>query len=95
MRSKLEHVERSTGKRPPALDSGAIPPAAQEAFDSWVDIHAGRTQGGFGPSPLSWTDLASWAQVRGIDLPLPHSEMELIRVIDQAFLRVAVREDKK
>ena len=84
LRAKLENVERSTGKRPEALDHELMPEAAIDAWALWLDLHAGRTSSGMGLSHLSWLDLDAWSRMRGRKPTF--TELELIRTIDRAFL---------
>lgn len=83
LRSKLEQVERTTGKRPAALDHEELPQAAYDAYDLWIDIHRGRSYG-MGITPLTWIELDAWERVR--NRKLSYTELELIRVIDDAFV---------
>ena len=88
-RSKMEQVEKSSGKRPAALDHDPMPEAANDAWAAWLDLHAGRTQNGMGISPVSWLDLDAWSRMRG-HKPT-YTELELIRTIDRAFCEVQAK----
>lgn len=88
-REKLEQVERSTGKRPAALDHAPMPEAASSAWNQWLDVHVGRTQNGMGVSGLSWLDLDAWSRMRGRKPTF--TELELIRTIDRAFCEVQAK----
>lgn len=77
-------MEQTTGNRPSGLDCDPIPWPSEHAFSLWQDLHQGRTNGGFGPCPLSWLDFDAWSHMRGVKPT--YSELELIRVIDHAYL---------
>ncbi len=87
MREKLEQVERATGVRPSALDHEDLSDAAQGAWDTWTDIHSGRVYSGMGVTPLSWVDLDAWCHMRGEELS--YTQLELIRTIDNAYVKSA------
>ena len=93
LRQKLEKAELTTGKRPAALDHEPLPEAALDAWALWLDLHAGRTANGMGPSPLSWLDLDAWSRMRGRKPTF--TELELIRTIDRAFLEAQAAKENK
>lgn len=92
LQSKLEQVEASTGKRPPALDHDPIPWPAESAFALWKDLNSGRGNNGWGASHLTWIDLQAWSQMRG--LKPTFCELELIRTIDSAYLTITAEMQK-
>lgn len=74
---------------PPEADP---PPAGAEFLWEWfLDLSAGRASNGFGPSPLSWQDIAAWAALTG-QAPTPW-EVSVLRRLDRVYLEVAVSND--
>ena len=47
-----------------------------------MDLHQGRQQG-FGPSPISWQDLAAYQQITGEDIN--RRDVEVLRWIDDEW----------
>jgi hypothetical protein len=69
-----------------------MPDAAIPAWQSWMDLNAGRSTNGMGLTPLSWLDFDAWSRVRGRKPTF--TELELIRTIDHAFLETQAKKEK-
>ena len=89
-RAKLEKVA-AKGPRAKSLDV-EIPKGALDAWELWLDLNNGRSVG-FGISTLSWLDIEAWSRIR--DRKLTHTELELIRTIDRAFVQVQNAKESK
>jgi hypothetical protein len=85
-REKLLHIEKQSGKHPSELDVDPIPEQAADAWNLWCDLHAGRSSNGMALVGLSWLDIQAWSQMR--EHKPTFTELELIRTIDGAFLKV-------
>lgn len=83
-RKKLEQISATSGNRSPALDPDPIPDLALQSWAYWADLNASRFQNGMGITPLSWMDFDAWSRIRGRKPTF--TELELIRVIDRAFV---------
>lgn len=92
LREKLEHVEATTGKRPPALDHVELPDAARGAWNIWSDLHSGRSQNGNAVVRLSWLDMQAWCAMRHEEIS--YTDLELVRVIDSAYVSRANSQEK-
>lgn len=59
----------------------------EEGFYLWqwfLELHAGRGSGGFGPSAISYQDIKAWAELTG-HAPTPW-DIETIKQLDYAYL---------
>lgn len=50
-----------------------------------MDLSAGRG-GGFGPAPIAWVEIAAWQALRRVRLS--GWELDVIRALDEAYLRI-------
>jgi hypothetical protein len=89
--AKAEHIERTTGKRPPILDGPEMPPGALHVWEWFQALQRGRTGNGFGLNPFSWSDLHAFFSLSGLD-PRPW-EVRLIRTFDHAFIAANATEE--
>lgn len=65
MRSHLLSVERQTRKRPKALDGPECPREIFYLLRWFNELAAGRSHNGWGPNPISWSDIAAWCSLTG------------------------------
>lgn len=69
-------------------------PAAAEHIWGWFRaLDAGRGGNGFGPNPLAWAELESFARVQG--LRFTPFELELLRGLDHAWLTAQAKAQEK
>jgi len=92
-REHLEAIEARTGKRPTELDEAEIPDQLAHVWNWFTQLNAARSGNGYGPNPISYTEIASWASLTGA---APTSfEVLLIRAIDALCMAEANREQKR
>jgi hypothetical protein len=65
-----------------------VPDALAYLVDWWHELSVGRGAGGFGPSALTWHDIAAWSAVTGSALS-PIEATVLLRM-DRVFLSAAM-----
>lgn len=63
-----------------------VPPQAAHLLDWFGELSTGRTSNGFGPNPLTWSDITAWASLTGTDLR--PWEVRLLKQLDIVFLNV-------
>jgi hypothetical protein len=83
-RDVLLSVERQTGKTPDALQGPPLPADAEHVWQWFLELHAGRGSNGFGPNPLSWSDLAAWASLTM--RTVRPSEVDAIMMLDRLWM---------
>jgi hypothetical protein len=62
----------------------AMPPAGVHVWNIFTKLHASRSSGGFGPSPISYTEMTAFVTLTG--WRLDPWEVEAIRGLDDAYL---------
>lgn len=62
------------------------PEQARYLFDYFLQLHIARGSNGWGFNPLSFTEIASWSTLTGIELG--PWELETIKHIDIAYLKI-------
>jgi hypothetical protein len=83
-RDMLLSVERQTGKTPAALEDLPLPADAEHIWHWFLALHAGRSSNGFGPNPISWSDISAWISItQTIVRP---SEIAAIMMVDRLWL---------
>lgn len=84
---ELEDVLESFGLTQPEIPEGF------ECLWQWFwELSAGRSNNGFGPLPLTWPDMAAWAEAGGIDLQ--PWQTAVFRAMDAAWLQEAAKQQK-
>lgn len=83
MREHLRAVEKATGQRPPELDIPPVPTALAQLWDVYLQLDAGRGEGGFGMAAIGWRDMAAWQSITGI--PLTEWEAETLIRVDRVI----------
>jgi hypothetical protein len=88
MRDKLESVWRQMGggeaDRPAELEEPEVPDGAEYLMGWFFDLARSRGNNGFSASPISYAEMAAWAQLTHTE-PQPW-EVAAIREMDAAFL---------
>lgn len=77
------------------LDAAAAadPGPARHVWDWFLELHAARGGSGFGPSPITYMDIAAWAF---LTKRRPQQwEIVAIRRLDQSYLEASVRADSE
>ena len=83
-RANLEEVERQTGKRPPDLDGPEPPDILFYLWGWFCALHGQRGSNGFGPSAISFSEIAAWSQLT--DTPLQPFDVETLIALDRCYL---------
>ena len=78
---------------PPGLDGPECPPAAAYLWQWYMEIAAARGGSGFGPNPLSFTEIEAWSRLTG-NRPGPW-ETGTLRAFDDAFFRIREENDSR
>ena len=86
LRSKLEHIARTTGKRPAALNGPSIPRPLVYLWNWFQDLNRARSYNGFGPDPITYPDFQAWAALTE-SRPRPR-EIALLKDLDLLWLRI-------
>jgi hypothetical protein len=93
LRKHLESVEAQTGKRPAQLDGPEFPTGVEYLWEWYWQLRRHNGGNGFGPGPISWSEIDAWARRTGAD-PAPW-ELEVISELDAAYLKQQAVERKK
>lgn len=84
MRSTLEQVEKTTGKRPADLDGPDCPVEAEYLWRDFLLLSRGRTSNGFGANPLTWPDIMAWATLTRT--PVTPWDVDMLIALDNAWM---------
>lgn len=76
-------MQRQTGRIQPALEGQELPLEARHIWEWFSELDLGRSSNGFGPNPISFTEIRSWAQLTGRTIRT--SETRAILLLDQLF----------
>jgi hypothetical protein len=68
---------------PELHDGPELPLEALHVWDWYREIELGRTSNGFGPNPLTYLEIRSWAELTGHTLRV--SEVRMIVLLDQLW----------
>lgn len=85
-REHLEAVERSTGRRPVALDAPEFPPGVEPLWGAYLELRAAAGSAGFGPARISHVEMEAWARLHGVQLS--PWEVETLFAIDGEVVSV-------
>jgi hypothetical protein len=61
-----------------------LPDEVAYLWQFWLELHAGRSSGGFGVNPLSYSDIQAWSALT--DEPLDPWEVRALRAVDTVYL---------
>jgi len=91
-RDHLEHVEKTTGRRPLDLDGPDFPDLLSYIWAWFLELHGTRQQGMGGPLAITFTEIKGWSELTQIEI-LPE-EVELLKRLDKKYLEVIGKEKK-
>lgn len=75
------------------LDKPVIPAGWECLWDWFWELNAGRGSNGFGPLPLTWSDMLAWASIYGMKL---HPwQAHVLRGMDAAWLEEVTMRKKE
>lgn len=84
LRQDLISVQRQTGRAPKQLIGPELPKHLEYLWGWFNDLDHARGGSGFGPSPISYSELLAWTTLSGIR---PQSwEIRAIRLLDTLYL---------
>ena len=63
-----------------------LPPEVVHIWNTFVQLAAARGGSGFGPQPISYTEIEAFSRV--MDMPLAPWEVAAIRALDDAYFEV-------
>jgi hypothetical protein len=87
LRSSLVQVLESAGILDPRLGDPPPLPSALEYLWNWFqELASGRSGNGFGPDPLSWQEVLSWARLTG--RRVSPAEVLVLKQLDLLWLTV-------
>lgn len=66
-----------------------VPEAGRLLWAMFLELHGTRTSNGYGPDPLSFAEIGSWA--RAMDWPLQPRHVAALRAMDAAWMAAAGR----
>lgn len=77
-------MARQTG-RDDILAGPPLPDCAAYVWETFLELHKGRTYGMSGPNPLSYGDIVAWCNLTGITLS--SWEIGVIKTLDMAWMK--------
>lgn len=75
----------------PLEEEKDIPESLEYIWNWWCEVQTARQSSGFGPLPLSFTEMYAWSVLT--QRQLQPWEVEAIRDIDHAFLTESMKEE--
>lgn len=72
-------------------DAPPCPPELEHVWEWFDSLNTGRGSNGFGPSPLSFGEIAAWSALTGND-PTPW-EVDLLKALDLTYLKEMAADD--
>lgn len=81
MGAHYEAISRATGK---TIKTPELPAALRYLWNHFAMLHRARGGSGFGPNPLSWSEIYAYCQVTRCRFN--PWEIEAIRLLDDAFM---------
>ncbi len=88
LRVQLESVANQTGIVPKELDT-PLPPDRVMYLWLWFQQLSRRRGSGFGPSPLTFSEVAAWAMLTGYIVS--PAEVEVLMLLDDLYLTAEAR----
>lgn len=92
-REHLEAVERTTGRRPAALEAPELPPGVESLWDAYLELRAAAGSAGFGPARISHAEMEAWARLHGVQLT--PWEVETLFALDGEVVSVLASDRKR
>lgn len=83
-------MERQTGRKFQAQPP-PIPTELRYLWSTFLSLSRARGNNGFGPNPLSFTEIEAWCRL--MHIRLDPWEVDTLRAIDDAFLEVAAEQN--
>lgn len=68
----------------PLVEDVDAPHELEHLLAAFFELNSGRGSNGFGPSPLTFTEIESWTRLR--QFPLTAWEVDVIKKLDAVFL---------
>jgi hypothetical protein len=93
LREHLMKACRQTKIWPDEYREAPCPPCMALVWNWFQDLSARRTGNGYGPNPLSFTEIDTWARLSGITLT--PFELQAIVALDAHYLRHRAEQDNK
>ena len=84
-------VARETGKE--VAPAPVLPAALSYLWNHFAMLHRTRGSNGFGPNPISWSEMKAYVEMTGSRLE--PWEVEAIRQLDEEFLTSMVEEHQQ
>lgn len=88
LRTHLQSAWRQSGIKPHNWPDAKLPEEVKYLWEFFVELNRARGSNGFGPSPLSFSDLHAWATLTGNRLD--PWELRAILAIDAHYIASAV-----
>ena len=85
MGDHIASIRRQKGQE--EAHAPALPLDFAHVWNAFIELHQCRGSGGFGPNPISFTEIASYRHVTGIDLS--PWEVKVIRALDTVYIETA------
>lgn len=89
MADHLAVVAKVTGRKIED-NSPVLPREARYLWTTFVSLHRARTSSGFGPNPITWTEIDAYCRLNGT--ALDPWEVEAVRALDDTYMSVAAEE---
>lgn len=86
----MRHAEQKLGRSLSNKPEPELPADLAHLFAWFLELHAGRQGGGFGPNPLSYEGIEAWSRLSGNTIrPI---ELMAIKELDAAWIEVAMED---
>lgn len=93
LRDHLQAVERATGRRPEDLNGPELHAAGAYLWEWFLDLHSERLSSGYGPQPITSTQIRDWVALTGYD---PDSwDVSVIKALDRCYRNAAAEQQAK
>jgi hypothetical protein len=87
----LAQVAKVKGRMPPEMIPPEFPDVASHVWETFVQLHNGRTVGMGSPNPISWEAIQAWCNLTGI--VLSPWEIETVKELDMLWLRISAKDN--
>ena len=93
VREHLTVAWQATGRKPPQLNQPELHTLIAYIWGWFTELHACRGSNGYGPSPISYSDMYYWSRLKGIDLR--KWEINTICSIDSIYIQKSQKSTKQ
>ena len=94
MKQQLEAVARMTGVVPEELkNASTLPPIAKQAWEFFLKLNSRRSSNGYGPLPISYTEIKAFCDLEGVQLE--QWELYLILEMDNVAMNSFAKSQEK